>query len=61
MALTSKDPHNARELASVLLLGARIQRREARGKSTKALEKRVDAIRARAEERENGRRNDQAR
>ncbi|MGW3813445.1 hypothetical protein [Streptomyces sp. NPDC005046] len=60
MALTSKDPHNARELAAVILLGARIQRRQARGKPVKALENRVDAIRASAEERENGRRNGRA-
>ena len=45
MALTSKDPHNGRELAAVLLIGARIQRRQARGKSVKALENRVDRIR----------------
>ncbi|WP_406168362.1 hypothetical protein [Streptomyces sp. NBC_00996] len=54
MALTNKDPHNAREMAAVLLLGARIARREARGKSTKRLENRVDRIREKAEERENG-------
>jgi len=52
MALTSKDPHNARELAAVLLLGARIRRREARGKSTKRLENRVDRIREQAQKRE---------
>lgn len=55
MALTSKDPHNARELAAVLMLGARIQRRQARGKSVKALEKRVDRIRETAQKREDAR------
>jgi len=54
VALTSKDPHNARELAAVLLLGARIQRRQARGKSTKRLENRVDRIREEAQKREDG-------
>ncbi|MFF1658051.1 hypothetical protein [Streptomyces sp. NPDC058255] len=54
MALTNKDPHNARELAAVLLLGARIQRRQARGKSVKALERRVDRIREQAQKREDG-------
>ncbi|GAA5033079.1 hypothetical protein [Streptomyces siamensis] len=52
MALTDKDPHNARELASVLILGARIRRREARGKSTKRLDARVDRIREEAQKRE---------
>jgi hypothetical protein len=55
MALTNKDPHSARELAAVLLLGARIQRRQARGKSVKALENRVDRIREKAQKREDGR------
>jgi hypothetical protein len=56
MALTNKDPHNASELAAVLLLGARIQRRQARGKSVKRLENRVDSIRTKAQEREDGKR-----
>lgn len=56
MALTSKDPHNARELAAVLMLGARIQRREARGKSVKALENRVTKIRETAQAREDAKR-----
>lgn len=56
MALTSKDPHNGRELAAVLLIGARIQRRQARGKSVKALENRVDRIREKAQEREDSKR-----
>lgn len=54
MAFTSKDPHSAAELARVILLGARIRRREARGKSTKRLEKRVDRIRKDAQKREDG-------
>jgi len=54
MALTNKDPHNARELAAVILLGARIQRRQARGKSVKALENRVARIREQAQKREDG-------
>jgi hypothetical protein len=52
MAVSKHDPHNARELAAVLLLGARIQRRQARGKSVKALENRVDRIREKAQQRE---------
>ncbi|MFF4347547.1 hypothetical protein [Streptomyces sp. NPDC001530] len=56
MALTNKDPHNAREMAAVLLLGARIQRRQARGKSVKRLENRVDRIRTEAQKREDGKR-----
>ncbi|MFD4527837.1 hypothetical protein ACFWP7_28685 [Streptomyces sp. NPDC058470] len=56
MALTSKDPHNLGELASVILLGARIRRREARGKSTKRLENRVDRIRKDAQKREDAER-----
>ncbi|MFI6488269.1 hypothetical protein [Streptomyces sp. NPDC050564] len=54
MPVSKHDPHNARELASVLILGARIQRRKNRGKSVKALEKRVDRIREQAQKRENG-------
>jgi hypothetical protein len=56
MAVSKHDPHNARELAAVLLLGARIQRREARGKSVKALENRVDRIREQAQAREDAKR-----
>jgi hypothetical protein len=55
MAVSKYDPHNARELAAVLLLGARIQHREARGKSVKALENRVDRIREKAQAREDAR------
>ncbi|MGW3408086.1 hypothetical protein [Streptomyces sp. NPDC000888] len=56
MALTNKDPHNARELAAVLLLGARIARREARGKPVKRLNNRVDRIRKEAQAREDAKR-----
>ena len=52
MAATSKDPHNLGDLARVLVLGARISRREARGKSTKRLERRVERIREDAVKRE---------
>ncbi|MFE9765101.1 hypothetical protein ACFYPC_11300 [Streptomyces sp. NPDC005808] len=52
MPVSKHDPHNARELAKVLLLGARIQRRESRGKPTKRLENRVDKIRTEAQARE---------
>ncbi|KUN04167.1 hypothetical protein AQI95_21240 [Streptomyces yokosukanensis] len=55
MALTDKDPHNLSELARVVVLGVRIQRREARGRSTKALENRVDRIREEAQAREDAR------
>ena len=54
MAFTNKDPHTLGELASVVILGARIRRREARGKSVKRLEKRVDRIREQAQKREDG-------
>jgi len=55
MPVSKHDPHNARELAAVLLLGGRIQRRKARGKSVKGLEKRVDRIREQAQKREDDR------
>lgn len=56
MAATNRDPHNVRELARVVLLGARIARREARGKRTKALENEVERIRTKAQAREDARR-----
>ncbi|QQM41973.1 hypothetical protein [Streptomyces liliifuscus] len=56
MAATNRDPHNARELAAVVLLGARITRRERLGKPTKRLENRVDRIREEAQKREDARR-----
>ncbi|WP_167459124.1 MULTISPECIES: hypothetical protein [Streptomyces] len=56
MAFTDKDPHNVGEILRVVALGARIQRRQARGKSVKALENRVDRIREQAQKREDGKR-----
>ncbi|MEV6116618.1 hypothetical protein AB0L59_30125 [Streptomyces sp. NPDC052109] len=55
MALTDKDPHNLRELAATVVLGYRITRRQEKGQPTKALEKRVDRIREKAQEREDQR------
>lgn len=55
MAATKHDPHSLGELARVVVLGVKIQRRQARGQSTARLEKQVDAIRAKAEARENAR------
>ncbi|MET7746321.1 hypothetical protein [Streptomyces sp. NPDC005385] len=56
MALTNKDPHNARELAKTVILAARIVRRQERGKPTKRLENRVDRIREDAQKREDAKR-----
>ncbi|MER5600541.1 hypothetical protein [Streptomyces sp. NPDC002265] len=56
MAATSQDPHSVGEIVRVVVLGARIARREAKGKSTKALERRADAIRVKAQAREDARR-----
>ncbi|MFF6966026.1 hypothetical protein ACFY9G_22020 [Streptomyces anthocyanicus] len=56
MPATNHDPHTWREIAQTVAIGARIQRRKARGKSTKALEKRAEEIRLKAEAREEGRR-----
>ncbi|MEU8031324.1 hypothetical protein AB0C13_22235 [Streptomyces sp. NPDC049099] len=55
MAATKHDPHNLRELAATVVLGYRITRRQEKGKSTKALENRVDQIREKAQEREDAR------
>lgn len=55
MPVSKHDPYNARELAQILVLGARIERRRAFGKPTKRLENQADRIREKAEERENGR------
>ncbi|MER7574923.1 hypothetical protein [Streptomyces sp. NPDC126514] len=49
MAFTGHDPHNLSELARVVALGVRIERRKARGKGTKQLEARVDRIREEAQ------------
>ena len=55
MAATDRDPHNLGELARVIALGVRIQRRQALGKGTARLEARVDEIRETAQKRENTR------
>jgi hypothetical protein len=55
MPVSKHDPHNARELAKVLLLGVRIERRQARGKPVKRLENRVEKIREDAQKREDKR------
>lgn len=55
MAVSKHDPHNARELAKVIALGLRIERRRAYGKSTKALERQVERIREQAQKREDAR------
>lgn len=56
MALTDKDPHNARELARVVYLGFKAVRREASGKSTKAIDREVERIREKAQAREDAKR-----
>ncbi|MFF4836564.1 hypothetical protein [Streptomyces sp. NPDC001315] len=55
MAATNQDPHSVGELLRVVALGARITRRQAKGKPTKRLENRVDAIRDKAQAREDAR------
>jgi hypothetical protein len=57
MAVSKHDPYNAREMAQIIALGIRIERRRAYGKSTAALERQADRIREQAEARENARRN----
>ncbi|MEU6244809.1 hypothetical protein [Streptomyces sp. NPDC047024] len=52
MPVSKHDPHNARELFQVLRLGVQIQRRQAAGKPTKALENQVARIREKAQARE---------
>ncbi|MDI3389644.1 hypothetical protein QIS99_26155 [Streptomyces sp. B-S-A8] len=52
MALTNKDPHNAREVARVLYLSGKAMRRQSRGKSIKAIENEIEAIRETAQARE---------
>ena len=56
MAFTNQDPHNLSEIARIVAIGAKVQRRKARGKGTARLEKRADAITAKAEAREAARR-----
>ena len=55
MAISGKDPHNAREMARVLALGLRIERRRSYGKPTRALENKVESIREKAQAREDAR------
>ncbi|MFC8347857.1 hypothetical protein [Streptomyces sp. NPDC057280] len=52
MPVSKHDPYSARELAQIIALGLRIERRRAYGKSTAALERQADRIRERAEARE---------
>ena len=56
MPATNHDPHTWAELARVVAIGAKVQRRKALGKSTKALEKRAEEITAKAQAREAARR-----
>lgn len=55
MALSKHDPYNARELAQIILIGIKVTRAEERGRPTKALEKRADRIREKAQAREDAR------
>ena len=55
VAATNQDPHSVGEIVRVVVLGARITRRQAKGRPTKALEARVDRIRETAQAREDAR------
>ncbi|TQL21954.1 hypothetical protein [Streptomyces sp. SLBN-134] len=55
MPATNHDPLTWGEVARVVAIGAKVQRRQARGKSTRALEKQAEQIIAKAEARENAR------
>ncbi|MEU8488434.1 hypothetical protein [Streptomyces sp. NPDC048641] len=55
MAISDKDPYNARETARIILLGVRAVRREARGKSIHGIEKQAARIREEAQAREDAR------
>ncbi|MGY1579766.1 hypothetical protein [Streptomyces sp. MN13] len=55
MAASQHDPHSMTELARVVVLGARIVRRQQKGKGTARLERRVDEIREKAQAREDAR------
>ncbi|MFI2912867.1 hypothetical protein ACG2OD_32150 [Streptomyces sp. PDY-4] len=55
MPATNHDPLTWGEVARVVAIGAKVQRRKARGKSTRALEKQAEQIIAKAEARENAR------
>ncbi len=52
MRISDQDDMNINETARMILLGIRITRREAQGKSTERLERRADRIIDRAAERE---------
>ncbi|MGW2865904.1 hypothetical protein [Streptomyces sp. NPDC001205] len=56
MRINDRDYTNHNETARIVVLAIRRERRAARGKSTRALDQRVDRILAKAEERETGRR-----
>lgn len=56
MAFTNQDPHNLSEIARIVAIGVKVQRRKAKGKSTRALEKRAEEITAKAQAREDARR-----
>ncbi|MBZ6252194.1 hypothetical protein KVH27_28000 [Streptomyces olivaceus] len=55
MPATNHDDLTWSEIARVVAIGAKIQRRRARGQSVKALERQADRIIARAEAREKAR------
>ncbi|MCX4669977.1 hypothetical protein OG453_25360 [Streptomyces sp. NBC_01381] len=52
MALSDKDPYNAREGARIIVLAARAARLEGRGKSNKRVLQQAARIRELAQERE---------
>lgn len=56
MPATNHDDLTWGEIARVVAIGAKVQRRKARGKGTKALEKQADEIVAKARAREAARR-----
>lgn len=55
MPVSDKDPYNVRELAQIIAIGLRIERRRSYGKPTKALENQADRIREKAQAREDAR------
>ncbi|MFI2202682.1 hypothetical protein ACH47Z_18255 [Streptomyces sp. NPDC020192] len=55
MPVSKHDPYNAREIARIIALGIRIERRRAYGKPTAALERQADQIRENAQKREDAR------
>jgi hypothetical protein len=57
MPVSKHDPLNYTEMAQIIALGIRIERRRAYGKPTATLERQADRIREKAEARENARRN----